>query len=109
MQGNFSGSLLHNEEQNVEVNSKEHIGKERRRLAGEWKVYWKESDGSRSSSIFLKPVPFCQLRQAATEGQVVIINASMYGAHALIFDASHQIQLVHFPMLILKQLSKIGW
>jgi CHAT domain-containing protein len=105
--GNFSGSLLHNQEQNVEVNSKEHIGKERRRLAGEWESLLERVRRLPQFEHFLKPVPFCQLRQAATGGQVVIVNASMYGAHVLIFDASHQIQLVPLPNADIEQLSEL--
>jgi len=33
----------------------------------------------------------------------------MYGAHALIFDASHQIQLVPLPDADIEQLSKLVW
>jgi len=105
--GNSSGLLLHNEEQNVEINSKEHIGKGRCHHAGEWEGLLERVRRLPQFEHFLKPVPFCQLRQAATGGQVVIVNASMYGAHALIFDASHQIQLVPLPNADIEQLSEL--
>lgn len=41
--------------------------------------------------FFLKPTPFRRLRRAAATGRVVIINISIFGADALIFDCTNPV------------------
>ena len=76
--GNFSSqSLLYVEDPEIRSYGIEDVGRERRRLVGEW-------EGLRLERVrklprfenFLKPVPFSQLRQAAARGQVVVVNVS---------------------------------
>jgi len=57
---------------------------------------------------FLRPVPFCQLCQAAAGGQVIIINISEHGMDALIFDGTRPIVHVPFPQTDIETLSELA-
>jgi tetratricopeptide (TPR) repeat protein len=105
---NFSGWLLHTEEQNAEVDSTEDIGKQRRRLVGEWEVLLERVRRLPYFENFLKPAPFRQLCQAAAGGHVIIINVSGYGVDTLIFDDIHQIEHVPLPHTDMEQLSELA-
>jgi hypothetical protein len=94
---NFPGSLLHTEEHSVGVSSTEDVGKEHRRLVGEWEGLLDRVRQLPEFEHFLKPAPFRQLRRAAAGGHVIIINVSRYGIDALIFDDYHQIECVPLP------------
>jgi hypothetical protein len=47
---------------------------------------------------FLEPTPFTQLRAAATDGPVVIVNISRYGCHALLLTSTG-VQVLDLPGL----------
>ena len=97
---------LSDAEQKFRVYDAEAVGKERHYLVDEWENLIQRVRSLPQFNHFLRPAPFHQLCQAATGGQAVIVNASMYGAHALIFEASHQIQLVPLPNADIEQLSE---
>jgi hypothetical protein len=107
--GNFSSqSLLHVEDPEVRSYSIEDVGRERRRLVGEWEGLLERVRKLPRFENFLKPVPFSQLRQAAAGGQVVVVNVSRYGVDALIFGATGQV--VHVPLVDadIQTLHKLG-
>jgi tetratricopeptide (TPR) repeat protein len=95
--GNFSGSLLPIDNQNIGVNSIKDVVMERRRQVDEWDSLLDKVRQLSHFENFLRPVPFHLLRQAAVGGQIIIININRYRVDALIFDAAHQI--VHVPLL----------
>jgi CHAT domain len=94
---NFSGLLPHVKCQSAEVNGTEEVDKERRSLVGKWEVLVERVRQIPQLEHFLRPMPFCQLRQAVADGLVIIINVSRYKVDALIFDADHQIDHVPLP------------
>lgn len=102
----FSGSLRV-AEQRVGIHT-EDVAKERRRLVGEWEGLLERVRQLPGFKYFLKPVSFRQLQQAATGGQVVIINVSKYGVDALFFDATHQIEHVPLPEVDIETLSELA-
>jgi tetratricopeptide (TPR) repeat protein len=106
--GNFSGLLFENAEQHVKVHGAENVGKERRHLVNEWEGLVDRVRQLSQFEHFLRPVLFCQLHQAVTKGQVVIINASEYGVDALIFDASCPIMHVSLPEANIETLSGLA-
>ena len=107
--GNFSGSRMRAEEQNIGSNSTEDAAKERRRLVAEWEGLLERIRRLPRFEHFLKPVPFHQLRQAAAGGQIIIINANPHGAvDALIFDAIDQIEHVPLPDANFEALSELA-
>ncbi|KIM72706.1 hypothetical protein PILCRDRAFT_829611 [Piloderma croceum F 1598] len=86
----------------------EEIGRNRRHLVGEWE---KLVDGIRQLpkfKYFLKPTPFCQLRQACVTGWVIIINASAHVVDALIFGAIGPIKHVPLPNIDLNSLVELA-
>ena len=97
--GNFSGLLLNAGEQDFGAGhpSPEDPGAQRRRLVGLWEKLVDQVRQLPDFENFLKPLPFHELRQPMTEGQVVIINASLYGVDALIFGATGPITHVPLP------------
>lgn len=88
-----------NKDPNAEISNAEITGAERHRLVDTWEGLLERVRKLPNFEHFLKPVPFNQLRKAAKEGHVVIINVSTYGVDALIFDSddTHPIQHVSFP------------
>jgi tetratricopeptide (TPR) repeat protein len=104
---NFSDSLLYIDKRNKGVDAGKDIGKERRRLVAVWEGLLDKIRQLPAFKYFLRPVPFRQLRQAATGGQVVIINTSEFGVDALIFDTTH-IKHVPLPDINLNTLSKLA-
>ena len=57
---------------------------ERRRAAGDWDAAVDQIRQIQGFEHFLRPVPFTDLRVAAAEGPVVMVNISRHGSHALI-------------------------
>jgi tetratricopeptide (TPR) repeat protein len=92
--GNFSGSSFNSREQGSSTGT---IGSERRQLVGEWEALVERIQQLPKFGNFHKPMPFNQLRQAATSGHIIIVNISDYGADALIFDKVHPIQHIPLP------------
>jgi hypothetical protein len=82
--------------------SAEDIGKERRWLVSVWEGLVETVQQLPQFEYFLRPIPFSQLRQASTTGQVIIINSSEYQVDALIFDAMAKLNMFHFLILTLK-------
>jgi CHAT domain-containing protein len=105
--GNFSDSLLDVKHGTVAMNA-EDIGQERRHLVGEWEGLLDRVRQLPRFEHFLKPVPFSQLRQAATGGQVIIINASKYSVDALIFDDTHPVVHVPLPQTNIESLTDLA-
>jgi tetratricopeptide (TPR) repeat protein len=76
---------------------------ERRRAAREWDAAVRLVRRLEDFEHFLRPVPFTDLRAAAADGPVVIVNISPYGSHALIItpepgpDPDLAIQVVDLP------------
>ena len=86
--GNFSGSNLSHEEERMGTSRKEHIGRERRRLVGEWESLVDRVRQLSNFRHFLRPTRIPELRQSDSVGKVVIINTSLNGVDALIFGAT---------------------
>ncbi|MBB5874129.1 tetratricopeptide (TPR) repeat protein [Allocatelliglobosispora scoriae] len=76
---------------------------ERRRYAREWDELIGEARQRPGFEHFLEPVPFDELRTAATGGPVVIVNASAYGCHALVVTAEHGVRVTALPSLTLAE------
>jgi hypothetical protein len=62
--------------------SAETVGREHRRLVGQWEGLVERVRQLPQFKYFLKPVPFDQLCRASTEGLIIIINASKYSMPA---------------------------
>lgn len=75
----------------------EDVRREHRLLVEAWETLLEKVRKLPGFAFFLKPVPFQQLRQATSTGYVVVINASIFGVDALVFDATHPIQHVPLP------------
>lgn len=74
---------------------------ERRHLARRWDELLAEVRTMPSFENFLAPTPFATLATAATDGPVVVVNASVLDCHALILTAglNPAVQVVHLPDL----------
>ena len=105
--GNFSGPSSTVGEGNVGVHTGEVTGKERRRLVAEWEGLVERVRQLPKFKYFLKPLPFRQLRQAATAGRIIIINICESGVDALIFGATGPIEHVPLPMIKLEKLTAL--
>ena len=70
-------------------------------LAREWDALLQKVRALDGFEHFLAPVPYTQLRRAASGGPVVVVNASHHGCHALIVTSDHDIQVVPLPGLTL--------
>jgi hypothetical protein len=92
----------------IGVHNTEDIGNDRRHLVSVWDRLVDEVRKLPKFKHFLKPIPFHQLRKAATTGQVVVINASKYGVDALIFSAIGPIEYVSLPDIDLKVLTELS-
>jgi len=57
---------------------------ERRQAARDWDAAVDQIRRIKGFEHFLRPVPFADLRTAASEGPVVVVNISRHGSHALI-------------------------
>ena len=68
-------------------------------MVGQWEGLLERVRKLNGFEHFLKPIPFCELRQAATTEQVVIINISQYKADALIFSEAGPINHVPLPSI----------
>ncbi|KIM76120.1 hypothetical protein PILCRDRAFT_13028 [Piloderma croceum F 1598] len=79
-----------------QLNTKD-IGKERCRLVGEWEGLVESVRRLPLFKYFLRPIPFHQLRQASSGGQVIIINSSVFGVDALVFGTVGPIERVPLP------------
>ena len=104
--GNFTDWHLVGESRNMEVKSKEDIGRERRQLVSQWESLVERVRELSRFRYFLKPTPFHQLRQACSAGRVIIINTSRYGVDALIFGATGPIEHVSLPDIDLELLGE---
>ncbi len=62
----------------------------RRRMARDWDDVLAQVKLLDGFKHFLAAVPYADLAAAATQGPVVIVNASQYGCHALIADAGRE-------------------
>ena len=72
----------------------------RRRKAREWDEVLAQVRALDGFEHFLSAVPYADLKAAAVDGPVVIVNTSRYGCHALIVDAgSEQPGVVSLPNL----------
>jgi hypothetical protein len=107
--GNFFDSAFV-AEGNVGVghHSTEDIGRERRQLVSRWEGLLERVRQCPKFKYFLRPIPFGQLRQASTAGQVVIINASVFGVDALIFGPTGPIEHVPLPDINLATLADLS-
>lgn len=94
--GHFSSLISNIGEQNTVGHNMTDIGRARRHLVGVWEDLLEEVRRLPKFEYFLRPMPFRQLRQAATTGTVIIINVSQYGVDAIIFDATYLIE--HVPL-----------
>lgn len=61
---------------------------ERHRLARRWDDLVARARAVPGFAHLFRPVPFTELRAAATDGPVVIVNASRYGCHALLVTSA---------------------
>ncbi|MGW3668927.1 CHAT domain-containing protein [Streptomyces sp. NPDC005141] len=61
---------------------------ERRRAARDWDATVDQIRLTEGFRHFLRPVPFNDLRAAAPDGAVVVVNISRHGSHALIVTAA---------------------
>ena len=59
---------------------------ERRKAARDWDAALDEIRRIEGFEHFLRPVPFTELRAAAAEGPVVLVNISRMGSHALVVN-----------------------
>ena len=64
--------------------AEQQILEERRQAARDWDAAVDQIRQIEGFKHFLRPVPFTDLRAAATGGPVVIVNISQHGSHALI-------------------------
>jgi CHAT domain-containing protein len=98
-QGAFSVPLVHdwNAGATFDQSQEEDVRRERRRLAAKWE----ELVNLIRSTLpdFLQPIRFETLRQASSDGPVVIINVSKHRVDALIVTAAQPIQHVPLPRI----------
>ena len=66
----------------------EDIAARQRRLADEWSRLVQQARAAVNDASFLAPTPFAELRAAATEGTVVIVNVSDLGSHAVLINSA---------------------
>ena len=67
---------------------------ERRRMAREWDQILAQVRALPGFGHFLAAIPYRDLKTAAAQGPVVIVNTSSYGCHALIIEAARDEPLV---------------
>jgi hypothetical protein len=103
--GHFSDTTKYTEQGGLRVNGREDIGKERRRLVSLWEDLVGKVRMLPKFRNFLKAIPFCQLREAATIGRIVITNVNLHRADALIFGAIGPIEHVPLPAINLQKLA----
>src|SRR5882762_5698931 len=105
--GNFSSSISTDDTDNVGDHQRmtEDNVREYRQLVCEWEGLVEKVRPQ--FKYFLKPVPFHQLRQICTKGQVVVINASPHGVDALMFENSGSIDRVSLPGINLNNLTEL--
>jgi CHAT domain len=72
---------------------------ERRRLATRWDALVRHVHTLDGFGDFLAPTPFTDLRTAAVDGPVVIVNASRLGCHALVVLAKGPVRVVELTGL----------
>jgi tetratricopeptide (TPR) repeat protein len=101
-------STLIGEDQSVGINKKEVVGKQRRLLVRQWENLVERVRQIPGFKYFLRPTPFAQLREAASVGQVIIINVSHYRVDALIFGATGPIEHVPLPDIDRESLSELS-
>ena len=94
--------------QHSNQHSVEEIGKERHRLVGEWDGLVESVRQLPLFKRFLRPIPFHQLRQASSGGQVIIGNSSIFGVDALIFGTVGPIEWVPLPDVDLPRLMELA-
>jgi CHAT domain-containing protein len=94
--GTFAGSFTAIQSHITKFNGMEDAGRERRRLVGVWDELLERVRRLPKFEYFLQPKPFLQIQQAATTGQVIIINVSQYGVDALCFGPTGPI--MHVPL-----------
>ena len=85
-----------------EVLAAEQSGLEaRRKAARDWDLALKQVRDLEGFEHFLRPTPFAELRRAATDGPVVILNSTVSGCHVLIVtpnaDSGTGVQMLKLP------------
>jgi CHAT domain-containing protein/tetratricopeptide (TPR) repeat protein len=105
--GNFSDPTFTGERQG-RVNTSEDVGRQRRDLVREWEKLVERVRELPGFRYFLKATPVHQLRQAATAGQVIIINISNLGADALTFKRTGPIEHIQLPAINLDKITEIA-
>ncbi|KIM75678.1 hypothetical protein PILCRDRAFT_13333 [Piloderma croceum F 1598] len=109
--GNFSDSAFTIGAENIgndRQRTPKDVVRERRLLVAEWEELVERVRQLPQFKYFLRPIPFCQLRQVSVAGQVVIINASGYGVDALIFGNTGPIEHVSLPHINLEILTNMS-
>jgi hypothetical protein len=108
--GSFSDSVLNvgGPKFGVDQRSSEDIGSERLRLVALWEHLLENIRQFPKFEHFLRPVPFHRLREAATEGTAVMLNASRDGVDALIFGATDPIKYVPLPNIDIETLTELS-
>ncbi|KAF7976224.1 hypothetical protein HWV62_7244 [Athelia sp. TMB] len=92
--GNFSEDFLALTD---DRRSKAEITRERRVLVDFWDELLERIRQLPEFLSFLKPVPFQQLRQAASAGPIIAINVSKHGVDALVIDATQPVKHIALP------------
>lgn len=104
---NFSATMPIFKGETVEQMSAEHIRQERRRLLGVWDALVERVRQIPKFEYFLRPIPFQQLRRAATGGQIIVINVTRLGGDAMIFDDIHPVIHVPLPDIDIEELKEL--
>jgi tetratricopeptide (TPR) repeat protein len=70
---------------------------QRLHLALEWDQLLTQARAIPGFKDFLAPIPYQQLTAAASDGPVIILNASRYGSHAIILQPNTSLTVVDLP------------
>jgi len=85
----------------------EQSDQQRRRQAERWDVLVDEVRQVKGFELFLKPLDFAHLREAARDGPIVILNTSEYRSDALVITHNGPVQVVPLdglPLPVVRQL-----
>ncbi|KAF7978027.1 hypothetical protein HWV62_1905 [Athelia sp. TMB] len=102
--GSFSGPLT----SSIGGPSREETGRERRQLVIMWESLLDQVRQLSGFEHFLKPMPYHQLCQAASGGQVMIVNTSELAVDALIFNDTDAIRHIPLPEVDIEILSELS-